>query len=101
LSIEPRAKVSTNASASRPALGHKSVAELTRRHRRSRAQVVSDYAPAPGSAGFARSVSACPLSSPGISAAPSTATIPAPPPRSARCNTAGATAGDESAARIL
>jgi len=39
--------------------------------------------------------------SPGIVAAPSTATIAAPPPGSARCNSAGALAEDESAARIL
>jgi hypothetical protein len=38
--------------------------------------------------------------SPGIVAAPSTATIAAQIPGSARCNSAGALAEDESAARI-
>jgi hypothetical protein len=39
--------------------------------------------------------------SPGIVAAPSTATIGAPPPGSAHCNSADVLAEDESAARIL
>jgi len=65
------------------------------------ALVVSGCGPAPGSAGFARSVAVCPPWSPGIAAAPSTATIPALPPDSARCNSVGVLAGDESAARIL
>jgi hypothetical protein len=38
--------------------------------------------------------------SPGIVAAPSTATIAAPPPGTPHCNSAGALAEDESAARI-
>jgi len=38
--------------------------------------------------------------SPGIVAAPSTATIAAPPPGSARCKSAGAPAGDERVLRI-
>jgi len=38
--------------------------------------------------------------SPGIVAAPSTATIAAPPPGNARCNSAGGLAEDESAACI-
>jgi len=63
--------------------------------------VVSGFWRVPGSAGFARSVSAGPVPSPGIVAAPSTATIAAPPPGSARCNSAGALAEDESAARSL
>jgi hypothetical protein len=39
--------------------------------------------------------------SPGIVAAPSTATIAAPPPGSARCNSAGVLAEDENVARSL
>jgi len=39
--------------------------------------------------------------SPGIVSAPSTATIAAPPPGSARCNSAVVPAVDESADRIL
>jgi len=62
--------------------------------------LVSGFWRAPGSAGFDRSVSAGRPSSPDISPGPSTATIAAPPPGSLGCNTAGATAGDESAARI-
>jgi len=63
--------------------------------------VVSGSARAPGSAGFARSVSVGPPPSPGSVVAPSTATIAGPPSGTARCNNAGAPAGGESAARIL
>jgi hypothetical protein len=41
------------------------------------------------------------MSSPDTAAVPSTATISALPPGSARCNSGGAPAADESAARIL
>jgi hypothetical protein len=41
---------------------------------------------APGNAGFDRSVSICPPSCPAISPAPSTATTPAPPAGTPRCN---------------
>ena len=62
--------------------------------------MVSVSGRAPGSAGFARSVSAGPPSSPDISLGLSSATISAPPYGSPRCNSAGALVGDENAARI-
>ena len=63
--------------------------------------MVSGFAPAPGSTGSDRSVSAYLPLSPGIVAALSTATICAPPLGSPRCSSAGVPAGDESAARNL
>jgi len=59
------------------------------------------FAPAPGSADFARSVSACPVSSPGTVAVPYTSPISALPSGNARCNSAAAPGGVESAARSL
>jgi len=56
---------------------------------------------APGSAGFGGCVSVCPPWLPGIVAAPSNATIAAPPPDSLRSNSAGRPAADESAVRSL
>jgi hypothetical protein len=50
------------------------------------ATVVSACRRAPGNAGFDRSVSVCPPSCPGISPVPSTATTPAPPAGTPRCN---------------
>jgi len=63
--------------------------------------VVSGFGRAPDSAGFGRCVSPGPPLFPDIVAAPSTAPISAPPAGSFRCNSAGAPAGDESAARSL
>ena len=54
----------------------------------------------PDSVGLDRSVSVGPPPTPGISLGLSTATITAPPSGIRRCNSAGALAGDESAARI-
>jgi len=62
--------------------------------------VVFGFGRVPGSAGFVRSVSAAPPPSPDISVGPSSGTIAAPLPGSARCNIAGALAQDRSAARI-
>jgi hypothetical protein len=63
--------------------------------------VASGSGHAPDGVGFAHSVSVCPPSSPGIFAALSTATTSAPPPGNARCNSVGAPAEDENAARIF
>jgi len=63
--------------------------------------MVFGFGHVPGSAGFGRSVSVCPLSSSGIGAALSIATISAPPCYNTCCNSAGAPVGDENAARIL
>src|SRR3974377_1557771 len=59
------------------------------------ALVVPGFGRAPGSAGFApcASVGQTPFS--GIVAAPSTASTSAPPPDTARCNSAGPLAADE------
>src|SRR2546423_1547264 len=56
---------------------------------------------APGSAGFGRSVSVGPPPCSDISLGLSGATISAPPPGSARCNSAAVLAADGSAARTL
>ena len=65
------------------------------------ALLVSGFCPAPGSAGFGRSVSLCPASSPGMPAGPSTATIAALLGGTAGCNTAAGLAADENAVRTL
>jgi len=62
--------------------------------------MVSGFGLAPGSAGFDHSVSVVQPPSPGIVAAPSTATSATQLPGSARRNSAGVPAGHESAAHI-
>jgi hypothetical protein len=63
--------------------------------------VVFGFGLAPGNAGFARSVSVGPPWSPDIALGLSSATISAPHLGSARCNSAGVLAADESVARTL
>jgi len=62
--------------------------------------VLAAGGPAPGSAGFGRSVSVCPPLLSGSVAVPCALPIYEPLPGSFGCNSADAPAGDESAARI-
>jgi hypothetical protein len=73
----------------------------SRPHQLPVALVFAGCGPAPGNAGFGRSVSFCLPLSPGIVAAPCAGPISALLPGSLGCNSAGEPAGDESVARIL
>jgi hypothetical protein len=64
-------------------------------------RLAGGFAPARGSAGSARCVSVCPLSSPGISAGLSSATTSALPAGTPGCSSVVAPAAGETAARIL